>query len=667
MIDPRVRGYEEKIVQYVNDNVKKLKDARSEREDIWVQCMEAYLSQFNKSWVAEAKAKKRSSRYLALTWDAVENITAQIMAMIMPGKSWFNVEPGRIGGMVALDDTSANNTKYLMQWQHRQMALRSQIVKLVKWLIITGNCPWTMTWHTEKALDYPSYAQAMSRWVQQQKEAFVEYQKAMVEHAVTTRVALQNGIPPPPPPGIEMPDRPVGDESIAYAGPRLIVGDIFNYVQDSQANDDDTAFRAATFWRSKQYLKQYAEVDETGYAVYENLELVQDSERRSDDENEKGRLISSVFGVDIPEKSQTRLVEAGGDHEIQLSDGPDGVSTFKNHIITVANGRTLVRFEEDYLWSRKPHMRLATLIPCPGQSLGIGLVENALGTQDAINARSNQVIDAGAYTIHPEVQYKDNGIYDPLTAEVGPGAHHPVSEVGDIAPIAKDFRGINLAFSEIGMMKGEFQQIMRATNPFTTQQYKKSATEIARDTAVTGGSLQEIARFVEDGALVPLLEMQLQLTQQYMDSNVAIRIVQDGNMQSLNVSPQDIRHAWSIVVNGSQNVVEKQKRIEDLFMFYQLTTGNPETIIYLEVHEFLKRMVDELGIQGAEKILKDPVLVQQQIMQQQMMEAENEEGKAKAGGGSSAAKNSGNGGARGDSGAPPVAEAIEPYTRQTLV
>ena len=614
MIDPIVRGQEQKVVEYVNSQVETLKSARKGRETIWLECMEAYLSKFSATWVARAEKDRRSARYMAEIWDSVETATAQLAAIVWPNEEWFKIAPGRLGGTDLADDEDADSVALYLRHQHEHMRLRQEVLKLIKWLVITGNCPWSMVWHVENSVDYPAYAQAMNLWAKQQAAAYKQYEQAMTQHAVISRIAMTKGLPPPPPPMIDEPERPVQPEGIAYEGPRLIVGDPFNFVIDDTANNPITAFRATTIWRTKAYLARMGETDETGYAVYENLHKVRDAEQVRQDDDSQNQALATAFNQQLPPKDCVRLVEAVGDFELPGTDADGSKTLHRSFIATVANNKELLRFEPTHLWSREPHQQLATLISCPGQTYGIGLVENVLGLQDAINVRSNQILDAAAVAINPESKAFDDGVFDPEEAESGPGAVHMVGSMDNLQPLDKNLSGLGLAFSEVAMMTASLQQKTRAASPASNRNYEMSATEVARDTSVAGANLQEIAHAVEENALLPILRMQLQYNQQYMTEDVIFRVVQMSVPSLVNVNPQTVRRKWDLKVIGSLNQMLKEKRIQDLKEFFQLVSGNP-TALYdpltgmprIDLQYLMKRLYEEIGFTDSDRVFNPPM------------------------------------------------------------
>jgi hypothetical protein len=606
LIHPAIRGYENLVVEYVNDKVKTLKDNRHELEERWMLCVEAYASKFsNATWVAAAKADNRSTRYVALTWDAVQNIVAQMMTMLFPNDQWFSVEPGRRGGFVMSDDLDAPKIEHLLRYQHGEMQFRSKMRRMLTWLVITGNCPWAMYWSKDSAADYPAYSAAMAKWVQRQADITAAYNTALDQYAQQTLEARALGVPSdgPAPQRPAEGEMPTGSSSLIYEGPKLVIGDPFNFVMDDCANDDLTAFRAANTWRSIAYLRHLQQVDETGYTVYENLEDVQNSGGHKADHFSRNPALALAFGMVLPTKSSVSLVEGCGDMELNLGAADGNGQYIRSWTAVVANNNTLLKCEPTHLWRQEPHLQLARLIDMPGQVYGGGLVENALGLVDATNVRLNQIIDASAVAINPETKVYDDGVYDPENAESGPGAQHIVGDINNLQPLHKDLQGLSLSFTEIGLLTSMVQQMFRSPNASANTRGDSSATRTARDTSVMGGSLQDMARYVEDNALMPILDMQLQHNQQYLDEDIVVKIVQEGMSEWHTVGPDVVQRRWKNRITGSANQMLREKRLQDLMTFLQVVGGNPmlSQAARIDFSYLLKRVYEEMGFSDGDK------------------------------------------------------------------
>ena len=445
-----------------------------------------------------------------------------------------------------------------------------------------------------------------------------------------------------------------------YEGPQLVVGNPFYFVIDDTANDPVSAFRVNTTWRTKAYLAHHSEVDDQGYAVYENLDEVRDSNRYGEDKYGRYESLLAAFNMSPQDKDAVRLDEAVGDFELPL----DGERTlFTSYLAVVANEGTLLRFEPNPLWSRQHHMQLAVLTRAPGQVYGEGLAAKALGLDSSIQLRHNQILDAAAVAINPESKVVDDGVYDPDAAESGPGALHVVGDISNLQPLEKNLSGLNLAFSEVTMLQGMMEQIMRSSSQAASMQGAQSPTEIARNTSAMGADLQEIARDVEDNSLVPILEMQMQLTQQNMDEAVVGRIVQDGVSSFENISPEMVRRMWEIKPVGSANQMLKEKRLQDLMMFMQLVSGN-ELIIQsgmINLPYLLRVVYQELGFMDGDKVFNQPTPGFPQGMAPQGGGSGSPV--QPPGGGSGNAPDQGFPGISSGDRTPPGAEAIGPFTQ----
>jgi len=604
-----------RVANYLVQQYEDLKSQRADKEDVWLDCIYAYMSHHTDDWTAKAQSEGRSHRYMGLTFDAVETLHSQLSAMLFPGDEWLSVQPGRVG-MDMMDDETAADIELFLKWQHRQMGFTPEYKRLVKQLIITGNCPWSMNWRIDYAVDYPKYLNDVKAWMDDQKLIFGEYKKAMEEYEQVAAQAKKLGAPQPMPPRVEMPKRPPVSIDKVFAGPEFMVGDIFDYVQDPHASDPGSALRAQRIWRSKAHLKKLNKPDETGYKIYDNLDAIHDGQRRGakgSDNKEEAR--ASAFGLQLPDKSQVELLEFWGTFEIP--GGAGGGDTheenkiYENYVAVVANRKHLIRFEPSHLWSGDLPRQLSTLIEVPGQIYGTGLIEPALGVQDLANVRANQMVDAVAFAINPEMKAVDDGVIDP-NEESGPGVVHLVGNLNNLQPVQKDLSGLQLAMSDLGQIKSEFQQITRASSQFSNQHYARSATEVSQSAGVTGSNLNEIAMHIEETSLRKVIELQLQFTQQYMDNEEIVKVTQGGVIDWKKINPEDVRRKWDLIISGSKHMAEQDKRIQQMLMFLQITTSNPMLVQSINVPYLLKKIYEEHGFRDADKMLISPGENQQQ-------------------------------------------------------
>ncbi len=610
-----IKGVDEAgALQLTVDTWKTLKDKRKGKEEMWLECIRAYLSMLDESWAKLAVEEKRSARYIALPYDAVETVHAQAMGMLFPkSDDWFDIDPGRLGRDMK-DDLAAPNTKLLLADQHREMRFKREMARLVKWLLVVGNCPWAMNWQKTYAVDYPVYAKAVRENEAKAQQAWAQFQQLYQQYQEKASQYVAMGTAPPEPPTPPRFSLPIGDTIIDYQGPRLICGDPFQYVQDPYADDENYAIRITRFWRTKAYLKKYTKPDKAGYTVYDNIDKLIEKDRRGAVDTENEDIVAEAFGIETTEKQGVEIKELWGTFDL-------GGKHYENHIITVGNDTQILKLEPSYLWSRDIPRKLAKLVEVPGQLYGYGILEPALGTADYINARANQQIDAGAIAIHPEYECVFDSVFDPTDAVSAPGKFHVVAKKGNITPLQKDLQGLHFSMSEIGMAKGEFQQLTNASNPFTTQHYKKSATEIARDSQVSGSKLQELMSAFEDNHVVPILQLQLQMTQQYMDKGVWARKYQaNEEFDWVEVDPQQVRQNLLVRCKGAKGTMDKAEMINNIQTFLATTMGNELMSQQMNMQYLAKRLYTLMtGGEDADKVFPEALAMDMKWYQEAQM------------------------------------------------
>ena len=596
------------VVSYVVDRWDDLKTSRSEKERVWAESVDCYLSRFSPAMVDWLKKNQKSARYIGLPWDAVETVYSQVMAQMFPGDQWLKMRPSEPGDF-QYDDKAAEAVKRLLLQQHRQSDFYDTFGNtVVKQALILGSAPFTHAWDIEWTVDYPQYSRAMTGWMAENERAWQEFMVQAQQFQMQMKALVAQGVDPstlpqqmpfsPPPP-------PVPEDKIAYQGPVLDGEDLFNFVIDPFPNRKLTAFRCKRTFKTLAYLRRFAIPDEMGYAPYQNLDDISEIDMFSSKSATDSQIASraAAFGLGVPKKNRgIELLEAQGDMEIPI-DGGGNIQLFINYIATVANGKTLIRFEPGYLWINQPATQLATICRPPGEVYGIGILEPNRGTNEIIQARSNQLVDGVAAAINPEYKCVDDGIID-LNATSAPGKRHLVGKLDNLEPIQKNLSGIHAAMQDYAMLKGEYQQGTRSINP-SVPMYQRSATEISQNAGVIGATLGQIVNDLEKTGLARAIRHQVCLDAMYINQSVMAYTVQNGVDAWLPVSPYDIRRGWIEEICGSKAVAERTQKIQDLMFFMQMTGGNPVYAPFMRHLYLLKKMYGEMGFMDGNEAFVD--------------------------------------------------------------
>lgn len=561
-----------------------------------MECVMAWNSQLSPSWQNQAREEGRSARYFSLPFDAVENHVSQLGSSMMGGDEWMRVEPANPGGLVH-DDESALEIRALLKKQLKAGEFESEYDCLLRQLAITGNCPVTTFWRREYAVDYPAYAAKMREWNIQHGAAFSEHMARMQEWTAAAAEAAKAGQQAPPMPFAQMPEPPPSEVSktIASQGPRFQCGDIFNCVVDPFSVDSEHPLIIKRTFVSKSVLQRLARKNRFGYSVYDNIQNVTETDMRHITADDFFQERYKAFGLRVPDFTGVELLEAWGTMEIP-NGHLDGRSTFVSFCAVIANRQTLIRFEPTFLASGKSPLFLATYRrPEQGQVYGIGQIEPHLDIADLVNVRTNQVVDVAQFTINPNYKGIDDGLI-PKRIRSSSGSVTFMESLDNLEPIKKDFAGIRIGMDEVQLLSAWFREMTHAQVSSIPGGPQRSATNDAIKAAGISVMVSKVAKHIERSALAEILSRYIEMDVQYLNDNEIVEYTHKGATRVATVSPDKWRRGWVVTVNGTQYAVDKQDRIQNKMMFYNMANASAIGVAAINQLEYLKSLYRDLGL-----------------------------------------------------------------------
>jgi hypothetical protein len=590
----------EALAHQILKRYEELKSARSVKEDIWLQCGDAYLCQFPEIWRERARKEKRSARYVGMSFDAIESNHSAILSMLMPGSNWLGLEPATPGHL-QYDDEAAKDITSLLHQQHYQIKFKNEISLMVKQAAIMGNAPYTVGWRKDHAINYPEYEQAMAMWQIVHREAWDFYNRELQAWEQAAKIAQQQGTPPPPQPSLVAPEPPPGNAELAYSGPSFETGSIFDYLVDPYSPDPSNPLVFKRSWVSRSSFDALSEKNNFGYSVYDHEDTVPSVDRKTGHDVSPEIAMLSAFGLQAPPSESIEIIECWGTIETNKDSG--GKEAYTSFVGAIANRGPLVRFEPTFLWSGKSPNGLCKYRNVPGQVYGIGALEPVLGLQDLINVRVNQLIDIVSFSVNPEYKAVDDGLLAD-TFVSAPNKIHWVGNVDNLVPLQKDFQGLNAAMADVEMLKQEFRNMVKSVGSGAGPS-DESATKTRQSTAAIGGDLGKIATYIEDSALAPIIDMMIEMNAQYLPKGSSVRSMQDGQPMIKNISPEALRKGWVCRVTGTRHTIDKQENLDKLMMFTQLVMGSPLATSAVDLLELLKKIYSELEFGDEGSIFHD--------------------------------------------------------------
>jgi hypothetical protein len=423
---------------------------------------------------------------------------------------------------------------------------------------------------------------------------------------------------------------PMKDQRV-YDGPVTEIGNIFDFVIERHPNNPDYAPRCMRSFKSKAYLLDME--NNAGYSVYEGIEDLQENDGQNEPSDNLKREVYRLEGFVDPPKGQVELLQFEGDLELPGENGP---VIYKNHIMVIANRSKVIRFEPSPFAHGKCSWNMFVLYPEPGEVYGRGIIEPALGLQDVINVRVNQVIEANTLIINPMYEVVQDGVFDVDEWVSAPGAIAKVATSGNIRPI-QEVPQAALGFQEVGWMMSQHNQSTGAQASFTSEAYQKSATEVAAQSGMTQSRNAETIKHIEYNCLTPIVRMQMQLNQQLMDEAVWIRVVgdpqtmtvfdpqsgqpvqQQGPLQ-LKVSPQDIEGNFDVYAVGASNVANSQQQMSQTIQLMGVISQNQEASKTVKWNALTKDLFSLARLRNSWKYIKTDQELQQEQMQEQQQQ-----------------------------------------------
>lgn len=618
MILDEVRPFQKDVVtQLVDGHWRPAKDGRNGLETIWEECLFAFLSEHSPK---VRFAPGRSRRYLPLTHEGITTIDAEILTQLLPFEEFFTIDSDEDAPPGAAEAATAE----ILYWLER-IKFRKVAKPLVMQAAILGTSPFELSWH--------------QRWKLTTRGLNItagdpDGQMGSAGFAQDVRLLAKDGA--------KLKFQPDRDYEMISDGPRLLVLDLFDTVYDLNAPATDDL---NDIWRINRRRVSAAELMRMGqefpggYHVYENIDRIQRESEAGDtesgDSNQEIRLqalgISPSARHDAP---GVDVKEFQGDFTLQIEGE---VKLYENVLVVVANDETLLRFEDN----PRPRGRLPIqqLVYSPSgilnQVYGIGAVQPALGIESAANATLNQTIDIAGKIIKGQStvrrQYADQIDLEALESGVSPFVF--VRDHEDIQPVKWSAQAMDLV-PLIGMFRQFHETAMGQPRNLTTEQYQKTATEIAQ----IGGQVQvrfkDLIADFEEGWLEPLLKDLLVLRGEFgpqgeivrrrapesmkgsmaMDQGQVSEPGPDQNQDWIDVPPEVFDLHFRIHCRGSGLASQKVERLASIHQFLQSMALLPQHMLTRVDWGTVLRMIWNESVGGdASKVILPPNPVEELI------------------------------------------------------
>lgn len=370
-----------------------------------------------------------------------------------------------------------------------------------------------------------------------------------------------------------------GEETVAYQGPRPYRISPYNIVFNPTAISFEDSPKVVEIYKSLGEIEQELENGnsmfdpETLRKMKEDRVAVNDYNRTEMDSNKARAFASDGIGeiTEYYNSGHVLIHEFYGD----IYDRQSG-TYLKNHVVTVADGRYVLRKEPLNTYSGKPNIFHGVWKNTPDSLWGFGPLNNLVGMQYRINHLENAKADAFDQMLEPDMVF----LGDPEIKRVGAAIHYFISESGDVRPLAPDTTVLNADF-QIQKIERDMEEYAGAPREAVgiRSPGEKTAFEV-NQLMSAANRVFEYQTNIFSEFLEEIINAELEAAKQNLTGSDVVSILnrEYGIEQFMQITREDLRSNGKVVPIGARDAARKSRLTQQMNMFYQTGMQDPEVM-----------------------------------------------------------------------------------------
>lgn len=248
----------------------------------------------------------------------------------------------------------------------------------------------------------------------------------------------------------------------------------------------------------------------------------------------------------------------------------------KNHVVTVADGRYVLRKEPLNTYSGKPNIYHSVWKDTPDSLWGFGPLNNLVGMQYRINHLENAKADAFDQMLEPDMVFQG----DPEIKRVGAAIHYFISESGAVTPLSPDTTVLNADFQ---IQKAENDMELYAGAPREAVGIRSPGEKTAFEVNQLMNAAQRVFEYqtnIFSEFLENIINAELEAAKQNLSGSDLVSIVNKdyGIEQFIKITREDLRSNGKVVPIGARDAARKARLTQQLNMFYSTGMQDPEVM-----------------------------------------------------------------------------------------
>lgn len=248
----------------------------------------------------------------------------------------------------------------------------------------------------------------------------------------------------------------------------------------------------------------------------------------------------------------------------------------KNYVITVADGRYILRMQPLNTFSGKPNIFHSVWKERPDSLWGYGPLENLVGLQYRINHLENAKSDAFDQMLDPDLVFQG----DPEIKRVGAATYYFMPEGGDVRPMAPDTTVLSADMqiqqleNSMELYAGAPREAMGIRSPG-----EKTAFEVDQ-LATQANRVFEYQTNIFSDFLEDVVNAELEAAKVNLTGSDIIEILDHelGLPSFITITREDLKSNGKVVPVGARESARKSRIAQQLSQFYQSAGQDPEVL-----------------------------------------------------------------------------------------
>ena len=472
------------------DDVDQSRTMRRPLETVWVECYQLYLNE-----PEGQKYMGRANLAVPEAYRSVEILVSRLIQTLFSSDRWFRALPRE-----EADKAQSEAVEALLRWETSRKNVPNEYVDFIKQSAIYGTSFAKVYWDFRK-----------KRRIKKVKlpggSTRREYRDDTVNQGPTFKM-------------VNIEDIYVPTKNVST------IGELPFIIERSTVSEAD--------------LNAMSDA-----GIYENVGKVEPLRTNTGYDNDSlmRQARANSYGVDVDEEAydsvnRYEILERWG--EFDLKDDGHMVEC----VIVVANGRTVLRVEENPFDHQERPYVFNRYTPIPGELYGIGVIQPIRSLCYEVNDTRNQLMDHKTFALNPMFIVGAGAGVDETTFTARRGGLWSVNNVNQIKPVEIPEGAAMVAMQTEGILRASIEDATGATSLMGGG----DPGRIEKATVFTGlieeGNvrLRRVVEGITAEAIVPMLQMFWALEQQYRDEEISARALgkKGGNFQLHPIRPDEI-------------------------------------------------------------------------------------------------------------------------------